>query len=49
MPDYDDRECEAELVIDFDSITCDLPIHHEGMHRGSGEGGRFDWQLYPTE
>ncbi|KQT75390.1 hypothetical protein [Microbacterium sp. Leaf436] len=37
--------CDAAVVIDFDSVDCDLDAGHEGMHGMAGEGGRIRWEL----
>lgn len=36
--------CRATFMLDFDSLWCDLPDGHEGLHRSRGEQGLIDWQ-----
>lgn len=36
--------CDEHVVIDFDAVTCRLPIGHEGMHEMVGEGGDIRWE-----
>lgn len=37
-------KCQATLLLDFDSIYCNLEDGHPGMHEDWGDGGQFRWE-----
>lgn len=39
------KQCDAEALIDFDSVGCDLPAGHTGFHSMQSDGPRIRWEL----
>lgn len=37
------QQCDARVVIDFDSVGCHLPDGHTGFHEERGDGGAIIW------
>ena len=38
-------KCDAVHTIDFDTITCDLPKGHEGMHKDKFFSYHILWSI----